>query len=492
MADEGISFAIKFPGDMLAPLKALQGQLTAVETSLKALNATMRENVEASQAAGEAAEGTGESMMSAVFGGELLEHTFEKVIEKAKEMAVEMFHSAIAATDFGYKAHVAFEALTGSVEEGAQAFEEAERTARDLAMPIEGVTRAMLGLRTAHINEEWIRPLVAGAADLAAVKLDPAVFTQVTQAIEMMGLRGEITGRDLRMLATAGISPAVLAAKFGAADFRELQKQLEQKPLGLYQGLRAIEETIKETAHEGTLGDTALRDTQTIEGSIQKIKNDFDIMLTSMNSAGSGPMQQIRGSIASIAEMFDPATAQGQAFEQLLATIAMDVEKVIRSIAENPEAVQHFFESAISDTEKLLSLVEPLFDHIETIAKVARVGWDLTGGLMTGGVLDVGKDIGSLLPHHAAGGIVTQEHTAVVGEVPEAIIPLDQLGDVVPAGGGAGGGIHVSVDVGGVQMHGGGEGEGINEQRLAEMLEEMLVSSLVSPLDKIATTAGAM
>lgn len=489
MADEGISFAIKFPGDMLAPLKALQGQLTAVDTSLKALNATMRENVEASGAAGEAAEGTGESMMGAVFGGELLEHALEKVIEKAREMAVEMFHSAIEATDFGYKAHVAFEALTGSVEEGSQAFEEAERTARDLAMPISDVTRAMLGLRTAHIDSEWIRPLVAGAADLAAVKLDPAVFTQVTQAIEMMGLRGEITGRDLRMLATAGISPAILAAKFGASDFRELQKELEKKPLGLYQGLRAIEETIKETAHEGTLGDTALRDTQTIEGSIQKIKNDFEIMLTSMNSAGSGPMQQIRGSVAAIAEMFDPATVQGQAFEQLLATVAGDIEKVIRSIAENPEAVQHFFESAISAAERLLAIVGPIFDHINDIASAGKSVWDSS---FVGTVAHAGGALmDAVLPHHAAGGITTREHTAVVGEVPEAIIPLDQLGDVVPAGG-AGGGIHVSVDVGGVQVHGGGEGEGINEQRLAEMLEEMLVSSLVSPLEKIATTAGAL
>ena len=56
------------------------------------------------------------------------------------------------------------------------------------------------------------------------------------------------------------------------------------------------------------------------------------------------------------------------------------------------------------------------------------------------GAGSIGKGIGALgnIPGFATGGIVTSPTLAMVGEAPEAIIPLDRLGEIMGGGAGAG------------------------------------------------------
>ena len=59
------------------------------------------------------------------------------------------------------------------------------------------------------------------------------------------------------------------------------------------------------------------------------------------------------------------------------------------------------------------------------------------------GALDIGSNI---LPWHGAGGIAMAPHLAVVGDVPEAIIPLDRLASIM-GGGARGMEIHIHGDI---------------------------------------------
>jgi hypothetical protein len=72
-----------------------------------------------------------------------------------------------------------------------------------------------------------------------------------------------------------------------------------------------------------------------------------------------------------------------------------------------------------------------IIDRVENIVSaVDRLKSILSGGLTIGlGPLSGIGDIGSLIPGHAAGGLVTTPHLAMVGENgPELITPLDRLG----------------------------------------------------------------
>src|ERR1700743_1675226 len=225
----------------------------------------------------------------AVEQGELMKDLIEEVAEKVLELGKELIESTVEITDFGYRAEVALRHLNGETEESqdrtGKMLAEAKQFALDAALPVNQVTEAFLGLRRAGLSDEWARPLTAAAGDLAALTGHPENYRQLVDVFENIALKGELTGRSLMALTSAGVSPAALAAKFGARDFRELQEQLTKHPVQALEGLRAIEEVIKDTAHEENLGDVLTESSHTIGGDIQRIKDVWEIMVEDLNKS---------------------------------------------------------------------------------------------------------------------------------------------------------------------------------------------------------------
>ena len=118
--------------------------------------------------------------------------------------------------------------------------------------------------------------------------------------------------------------------------------------------------------------------------------------------------------IPAILAFFNPITAA------IIGTVAAVTGLVL--------VFKHFFDLITQNWDK----VKPFFDA------VGKVGGAI-GGMVGGAVSSVGSAIGSLIPHFAAGGIVSGPTLALIGEGgPEAVVPLG-------SGGGMGGGITVNI-----------------------------------------------
>ncbi len=529
MADSGIEFALKFQDMMSGPLKSIGGSieamsksLTKMDSTLKALDKSQGAAAGSSEQLGQAAGSAGESMLRAVFEGELLAHVTERVASAAWEAGKRLLASSVASLDFGYKAKIAFTSMAGSAEAGNAAFEEAERTARDLAEPVDQVTSSMLGLRSAGIKSDWIRPLVAAAHDLTVV--NPGItFQQSALALQEVALQGGLAGRTIEMLRSAGVNLNIVAEHLGAHGLRDLQKRLEAHPLGLYEGLRVVEDVIKQQAGESALGSVSAQASKSISGSIQKIKDDWDILLDSVNDATTGPMADLRNTFADIAQQFDEGGPAANALRSAIGGITTEIDKGLRWLADHPDAIPNALWDIISAGEKVAATVREwapavkdfgsdLLGVFETLKNVYGIAEHVTS-LLTLGVVSDEKDrwgLGAVgtqhkilptfdfapwgrsstapVPHMASGGIVTEPTLLVAGDAgPEAIVPL--TGSNYSSS--RGGDVHAPISVT-VHVDGGHASEEIDEQRLAALISEMLPDALISPLEKIAATQGAM
>ena len=518
---DGIEFYLRFNDLLTGPMKQISASLTSLDSTLKQVNNSLNQ-VEKSEreVANVTKEASGflDDLSSKLFGtvtaATLVADAIETVISTVVNATKAVADFAFQAVETGYQARIAFQALAGSVAQGNANFQEMERTARDTALPIQQVSNAMLGLREAGVHDDWIRPLVALSADLHVLKPD-ASFQQITKTLEQLATRGQITGRELRTLATIGISPEMFQSN---ETFKQLRKELEQHPLGFYDALSKISQGIREVAHENVLGALSFKSADSISGSIQRLKNEFSDMFNSVDDGVSGPMADLRKSFSELASLFDPTTDSGKEFEKTLSLIVDQATVFIKSLVSNKDEIAASFKTATDSAKAFLDILEamkPVLDAIvfviNKIGGSALVGGGAGAGVgaLVGSVVPVigtglgaglGGGIGTLLSHPAndtsgwlggvpthlaGGGIVDSPTVALIGEAgPEAVVPL--------SGGGAGfGGVNAPVSIN-VHVEAGKLDEPLNEQILAEKMRELLPEEINSALEKITATAGAM
>jgi hypothetical protein len=525
---DSIEFQLKLQDQMSASLRSGAENALKLDAALTKLTGKLDQTEKAERKEQESEEGM---FTRAVEKGERMKDIVEKIAEKVYELGERLIESTVEITDFGYKAEVAMRHLYGSTaeagEKSEQMLKQAHQFALDAALPVDQVTEAFLGLKRAGLNDEWVRPLTAAAGDLAALTGHPEKFNELTDAFARMAQKGEVTSRDLMQLKTAGLNVGLMAKQLGAKDFTDLQKQLEKKPLGLYEGLRAIEDTILRTAHEKTLGDVLKEDSSTIGGSITKIKDAWSIMLDDVLNKKGSAFGDLRASFGKMVDdLIENLPQLEKQFTQTFGPIITAVDNFIK----DPKAISNLFNEALGAIQAIASVIGPvidafkwLADHKETLKTAALTA----GGAAVAGPVGAAAGAGLGLISASADALADREKKTVDEEMShgksldDAIGiatrqqgaldkfdtggPVEETGPamvhageyVIPVGGapviqGSGGGrggtvIHAPINVS-VTISGGHD---LTEQGIKLSLEETLPGQLVSPFEKLASTIGA-
>lgn len=515
MADNSVEFQLRLQDQMTASLRSGAEHALKLDQALTKISDRLEKVTKEEKTEKEEEEGM---FSRAVEKGELMKDIVEKIAAKIYELGRSLVESAVEVTDFGFKAEVALRHLNNETEGAGtrtnEMLAEAKQFALDAALPVESVTEAFLGLRRAGLSDEWARPLTAAAGDLAALTGHPENFRQLVDTFENISLKGELTGRSLMTLTQAGVSPAALAAKFGAKDFRDLQEQLTKNPVGALEGLRAIEDVIKETAHEKTLGQVLKEDSATIGGSITKIKDVWEIVLDDVLNKKDSAFGTLRDDFGGLVDHLIEKLPELEAdFSKTFDPIIRAVDKFI----SDPEAIANVFKHAEAAIEGVTKVIGPIIrafewisDHpnlvegIGTAAAIGATGVGAPAALVAGGLAATfgGETEAEKASRYERFGKANQESDtpyigshALGGPIPEEGMAHLHAGEyVVPAGGalvrggGGGGGVHAPINVS-VVVNG---GQGLTENGLRLMLEDMLPGALVSPLEKLAATQGAM
>jgi hypothetical protein len=514
MADSSVEFQLKLQDQMTASLRSGAENALKLDQALVKLTSRL-EGLEKEEKKEQEEEKN--MFAGAVEKGELLKDLIEKIAEKVFDLGKELAESAVEISDFGFKAEVALRHLNGETEESSvrtnKMLAEARQFALDAALPVESVTEAFLGLRRAGLSDEWARPLTAAAGDLAALTGHPENFRQLVDVFENISLKGQLTGRSLMALTSAGVSPAALAAKFGAKDFRELQEELTNNPIGALEGLRAIEDVIKETAHEKTLGDVLKEDASTIGGSITKIKDIWTIVLDDVLNKKDSAFGSLREDFS---HLVDELIANLPLLEKEFTEIFDPVIKAIDNLIKNPTALKDFFTQAESAIKGIADIIGPIIHLVEWIGEnpnvIQGLGAAAAGGAVGGlpGALIAGGAVATFgseskaekdyrysqfgkanqesdLPYigsHADGGPISQEGMAHL-HAGEYVIPA---GGAIVSGGGSKGN-SIVVNLGGINVTGGHD---MTESGLKLMLEDLLPGQLVGAFEKLAATVGTI
>jgi phage tail tape-measure protein len=504
---ESIEFQLKLIDQMTGALRSGAESAQKLEQSLAKVVEKLEKTEKEEKKEKEEEEGM---FTRAVEKGELFKDLIEKIADKVYELGERLIESTVEITDFGYRAEVALRHLNGETEGSAEKTEkmlaEAKQFALDAALPVDKVTESFLGLKRAGLSDEWVRPLTAAAGDIAALGGHPERFNELADAFQNMALKGEITGRDLIRLTNAGLSPAALAARLGAKDFIDLQKQLKDKPLGLYEGLRAIEDVVLKTAHEKTLGDVLQEDASTFGAQFTRIHDVWDILVDNLNNS-----EVFKGLRTDFKSLVDDLIKNLPKIEEEFIQIFDPILKALDDIITHPEAIKELFEQAIGVAKELIGVAAPLIGHVAThpgelAVGAAAAGGSAIGGLpgavLAGGTVAYGearsenvselervgyseREALHLTGKFAEGGPVGETGPALVHEG-EYVIPVG--GAPVLRGGGGGGSVHAPITINVGPIHG---AEGITEQGLSLKLAELLPGALVAPLEKLSATVGA-
>ena len=508
MADS-VEFQLKLQDQMTASLRSGAENALKLDQALSKLT-TRLEGLEKEETKQKAAE---EGMFEgAVVKGELFAHLIEGIADKVFELGKSLVESAIDITDFGLKAENALRHLNGETDGAAEKtnkmLAEAKQFSFDAALPVEKVTEAFLGLKRAGLTDEWVRPLTASAGSLAALTGHPEQFDQLTHVFENIALKGVVTSRSLMALTNAGISPAALAAKFGAKDFASLQHELEKKPIGAEVGLRAIQEVIRDVAHEKFPGEILEEDAKTFGGSVTRIKNLWAQMLDDVLNKKDSAFGGLRDDFSTLV---DDIKDRLPALEAQFAATFDPIVKAVDEFIKDPNAVKNLFDGAIGAIQTIAGIIPPIIDGLKWIsgnkdvlgiaATAAVAGPEAALGaayaierpktereLVSKGYSQ--EEASHLTGKFDDGGPVNETGPALVHEG-EYVIPVGGVPVVSSSGGGGGvgrGAVNAPITVN-VHVQG---GQGMTEQGLKLLLEEMLPGALVSPFEKLASTVGAM
>lgn len=180
---------------------------------------------------------------------------------------------------------------------------------------------------------------------------------------------------------------------------------------------------------------------------VANILNEFDLMrkgsidsTTDMANESIGIFDQLKNIVAGdgkigrqgglLGEMAELGTTIGRIWAgDWTAIVDLLSENTISTIADMVKQVISLFDDLIGSAKSAVNEIGDILGGIPVVGDVVGGIGDVVGDVASG----IGDAISSISPF-ASGGIVTQPTLGLVGEAgPEAIIPLDQLSEVIGA-----------------------------------------------------------
>lgn len=479
-------------------LKA-QETLILLATNEKAEAAAARESKDAH-------EGFFGDMLSA----ELVSHGIESVTEKVTELGMEFLKSTAEAADFEYKATVALTHLTGSGEVAENILQHARAFAQGVGEDLDKVTMTFEHLAATGLRGDNLTAAAAGAKDLASIT--GRSFDQTSQLFELIGSDRGLGGRAVRQLAQFPPLLNELERHFGfipgtAKSFEQLSKHLTEAPVKGAAGLHLLEEEIMKIAHEKELGQVGVEFGNSFEGGIQKIKNDWKMVLGDLSKEPA--FEDVRKELAKIGDYFSPAKEGGKELKAILHDTMKPILDGIEYVAAHPKVLTDFFHDATEAAKILAETLNIVTKPLQAIGHLAlsfhelldqgdknaesqhaatqahqQVEWAnqlIAQGLTPAQAEEAVKASSSPIPAKADGGTVQSTGLVTVHEG-EEIVPAG----VTAGGGGVSGGGHTFN----FAVHVEGGGHGVDEQLLVAKMNETLPTALMNALEQMNQMRG--
>ena len=449
-----------------------------------------------------------DSMFGDIFKAETLKDGIEELGRKVEELGLEFIKSAIEAVDFDYKATVALTHLTGSAEQAEDIISRARAFANGVGEDLDKVTTTFQRLAATGLNGDQLTAAAAAAKDLAGVT--GRSFDQTSELFEMIGSDRGLGGKAVRQLSQFPGLLQELEKHFGVLGhsnpLKELTKQLDEAPIKGAAGLNLLENMILKVAHEKQLGKVGVELGNSFEGGLTKISNDWKTIFGDLSKDPS--FETMRQSLAKIADYFDPANESGRLFEKELLSVTKPFLNIVDNIARDPSGLKDFFLDAVEAAKVLAKTVDVLTTPLQEIfelvhAKRHEQESALQANMLHQQVLDAKALVAQGLSPAEASDAVKQENPdyrppslpakADGGTVQSTgLVTVHEGEEIVPAGvtagGGGGGGagghtfnFNISVDSG---------GHAIDEQAIAEKLQQMLPNELISVFEQMAQQRG--
>lgn len=253
-------------------------------------------------------------------GGIMLAEGFEKLKEIGGEVIDHM--------RFKQDSLIALEALRGTREEAIGVFEGVEDFAYKTGQSVKDVMRVTKDLVASGFNDEEVDTFRLLLADLRII--DPAKAETVAAALGMIGRRGEMSTREMRMLSNAGVDLTLMYEKLAAMTGRSVEQLKAMGSIkikgGTAKGL--IADVLLGKYSGGVAGSLVEKEMKTLPVALDRLKQIPERILDTLagfeGGAGGGALERIAFNIA---EAFDPEGEHGR-------RIIADLQGLVDSVAE--------------------------------------------------------------------------------------------------------------------------------------------------------------
>lgn len=428
-----------------------------------------------------------------------------EVLEKIADKLIEIGEEAVKTAARTERIDLSFKNMIGT--ENAENFlgwlEKIGDHTEFTRMQLKGWSAELL---KAGVKPEDADKFIAAGLDIAAKSANPGeAMSSAIAAFERASLTGRVSSRQLMSLGV-GVDDLKALPQFHGMSDDAIRKSLQKGTIGLNEFLTVI------AGADGKLGDLGIKASTTMEAQLTHLKALPERFMEGL--AKTDAFDRLKDTLGKVLEALDPESPRGKRIAAHLETIANLLTRIMAS-------------------DKLPALFERTADAVERIARgTVRIG-DLFGvtkaepGQGMGDLLHdvVHKAMTNVIPGYGAAsskaageahgaafgqGLVAGARDSVKAHSPsEAFAALgsdvaagfelgldrrsrntsDAMGEMLMPGDAAargGGDQHVTVDVGGVHVHSGGD-----HHADAEAVAEAVVGKIVHKLERVRAQQGA-
>ncbi len=282
--------------------------------------------------------------------------------------------AVIGVKDFQKNSVIAFNALTGSVEQGAVAMALSRSTASEFGMEIRDTTNQFKKLLAAQFSIRDAETFIKLGADLRAIGTDAEGVKGAIRAITQIKAKGRLQSDELLQLSEANISQELifgeLQKSMALKSVEEVRKKIEAGEVKSAQALAAIRGAILKKTGSSEAGEAGRKFADT---SIEAMKNRVS------NSAF--------GLFGDVADQSDGAFAK-------LAAIGKDVARFFDQF-QGKDALGDIFTAAIDGLGAMVKIGKAFFSgFVDRFAEGSEGFSTFSRTLTDPAVLEAFQDIG--------------------------------------------------------------------------------------------------
>ena len=366
---EQLKFRFGLDDGVSGPAKNMK---TGLESLKKAFGELSTRSRESANAMGEHFKKLGEFNEKLNFSLELFKKIAEPIVavgEKVFDLGLEFSKATLEGAEFGQKATIAFETMTGSAIQAKSIMKEIVRTAAELPITTQEAVGYATNLITAGFKQEDLKTLITSVSDIRALNpSDSALASDVlTRTFRNVKGQGFLDEREFRELGHIGVSAEKLTAnisKYLAIPLSEVREAVSHRQVGVNVGLAAILDTIKQE-EGGKIGNLSNKLAETTSGLMSTIKSRF---FESVMNLSEGPgFKAFQGVLMNIRDLTDVSTQSGK---QLQTTVADTFNAIFTSVfgkfsgEAGQSALLSIFEDIMDVAKKLPDVISAVFEDV--------------------------------------------------------------------------------------------------------------------------------